>query len=163
MHTLKLEYKAMDAALSQSGNRLAVLSDVDLAVYALDLNKRPIPKPVLLWRSDAINSRSPRHALFVGDDQVYVLTDDWDEVESCLWKSEGKNLVLQGPITEASGVSSLVPSVDYESLYIQLQNGALQKLHTDGVATDLPPQTSLTHQFPTLAPEVKICTTEQQV
>jgi elongator complex protein 1 len=163
MHTLKLEHKAIDAALSQSGNRLAVLSEVDLAVYALDLNKRPMPKPLLLWRSDAIKLHSPRHALFVGDDQIYILTDDWDEDESCLWRSDGENLVLQGPITEASGVSSLVSNVDYESLYVQLQNGALQKIHTDGVATDLPPQTSLIHQFPTLAPEVKICTIEQQV
>jgi hypothetical protein len=49
-HTLALEYKAVDVALSESGSRLAVLSNTDLALYALDLNKRPIPKPTLLWK-----------------------------------------------------------------------------------------------------------------
>jgi elongator complex protein 1 len=109
LHTLKLEHKALDVALSGSGTRLAVLSDSDLAVYALDMKKRPIPKPSLLWRSDTIKSHCPRHVAFVGDDQVHVLTDDWDNNESCLWRSQDEELVLQGPLLEAGSASSLVP------------------------------------------------------
>jgi elongator complex protein 1 len=163
LHTLQLEHKALDVALSGSGNRLAVLSDSGLAVYALDMNKRPIPKPSLLWRSDTIKSHCPRHVAFVGNDQIYVLTDNWDEDESCLWKSEGEEFTLRGPLLEAGSASSLLSSIDSSALHIQFSNGALHQLHSMEGSSDLPPQMSLTHQFPSIVPEVRLVSTEDQV
>jgi elongator complex protein 1 len=162
-HTLVLERKAIDVAISKSGSRIAVLSDSDLAVYALDLNKRPIPKPVLLWRSDAIKTHCPRHVAFIGDEEVFCLTDNWDENESFLWRSKGEDLVPLGPIVEAEGVSSLISDLDRKALCVQLQNGALHFIDTVEDSADLPPQTSLMHKFSSLAPEYSIATVEGQV
>ncbi|KAF1937312.1 elongator complex protein 1 [Clathrospora elynae] len=162
LHTLTLESKPIDVALSQSGTRLVVLSDNDLAVYALDLNKRPIPKPVFLWRSDAMKDHSPRHVTFVGDDQIFVLTDSWDEDESRIWRSEGDALLPQGPLVDAESASSLISSVDFETLYVQFQNGALHQVGSDETTADLPPQTSLVHKFPSSAPEVQVVNVDGQ-
>lgn len=162
-HTLPLQHKAIDVAISKSGSRLAVLSDRDLALYALDLHKRPIPKPVLLWQSDAIKRHCPRHVAFVGDKQMFCLTDNWDEDESCLWRYAGEKLVPLGPIVEAEGVSSLASDIDCDSLYIQLQNGAINVVNTAESSEGLPPQTSLMHKLPSFAPEFRIITHEGQV
>jgi elongator complex protein 1 len=162
-HTLVLERKALDIAISKSCNRIAVLSDSDLAVYALDLSKRPVPKPVLLWRSDAIKSHCPRHVAFIGDEQIFCLTDNWDEDESFLWKSNGEEVISLGPIVEAEGVSSLISDLDRKALCIQLQNGALHMIDTAEDSAGLPPQTSLTHKFSSIAPEYSIATVEEQV
>jgi elongator complex protein 1 len=156
LHTLALESKPIDVALSKSGTRLAVLSDQDLAVYALDLNKRPIPKPAFIWRSDAVKDHSPRHVTFVGDDQIFVLTDSWDE-------DEGEMLLSQGPIIEAESASLLLSSVDHETLHVQFQNGALHQIGTEEATADLPPQTSLVNKFPSPAPEVQVVEIEGQV
>jgi elongator complex protein 1 len=162
-HTLVLERKALDIAISESGSRIAVLSDHDVAVYALDLNKRPVPRPVLLWRSDAIKSHCPRHVAFIGDEHLFCLTDNWDEDESFLWKSTGEEIVPLGPIVEAEGVSSLTSDLDRKTLCIQLQNGALHMIDTAEDSTDLPLQTSLMHKFSSLAPEYSIATVEGKV
>lgn len=162
-HTLALEHKAVDVAISRSGNRLAILSNDDLALYALDLHKRPIPKPTLLWKSDAIRNHCPRHVAFVGDDQVFCLADTWDEDESCLWRSEGTELLPLGPIIESDGASSLQPDVEHKTLFIQFQSGALHRIDTGEDSVDLPPQTSLLHKFPALAPEVRVVTIDEQV
>jgi elongator complex protein 1 len=162
-HTLVLERKALDVAISRSGSRIAVLSDSDLAFYALDLNKRPVPKPVLLWRNDAFKSHCPRHIAFVGDEQLFCLTDSWDENESFLWRSKGNEVLPLGPIVEPEGVSSLVSDLDRKTLCIQLQNGALRIIDTTEDSAGLPPQTSLMHKFSSLAPEYSIATVEEQV
>jgi elongator complex protein 1 len=163
LHTLALESKPIDVALSKSGNRLAVLSDRDLAVYALELHKRPIPKPSLLWRNDAVKDHSPRHVTFLGEDQMFVLTDSWDEEESCLWRSEGNTLLSQGPIMEGEGTSLLLSDVDQETLYTQFQNGSLHQVLIDDTTSDLPPQTSLVNKFPSFAPEIQVINIEGQV
>jgi elongator complex protein 1 len=163
LHTLALEQKPVDVALSMSGTRLAVLSDKDLAVYALDMSKRPVAKPALLWRSDALQGHSPRHVVFTGDEQIFVLTDSWDEDESCLWRSEGQELLPQGPIMEADHASFLSSSVDYQDVYVQLQNGALHHIDTDESSADLPPQTSLVHKFPAFSAEAKTVVADGQV
>lgn len=163
LHILTLEQKPTDVAISSSGTRLAVLSDKSLAVYALDMLKRPLPKPVLLWRSDAVQGHSPRHVTFVGDEQIYVLTDSWDEDESFLWRSEGEELLPQGPIIEAENISSLTSSTNFENLYAQFANGALHQIRTSEALSDLPPETSLVHKFPSFAPEVKIIVFDEQV
>jgi elongator complex protein 1 len=163
LHSLALESKPIDVALSKSGASLAVLSDQGLAVYALELNKRPIPKPTLLWRSDAVKEHSPRHVTFVGDDQIFLLTDSWDEDKSHLWRSEGELLLPQGPILEDESASLLLSSVDHGSLYIYFQNGALHWVATDEVAVDLPPQTLPTHKFSSSTPEIQVVDIEGQV
>jgi elongator complex protein 1 len=163
LQTLALESSPIDVALSKSGTRLAVLSDRDLAVYALDLNSRPIPKPAFLWRSDSVKGNSPRHVTFLDDEQIFVLTDIWDEDQSHLWRSEGEMLLPRGPIAETESVSLLLSSVDHKSLYVQFQNGALHQVDTDEAAVDLPPQTSPIHQFPSSAPEVQVLDVEGQV
>jgi elongator complex protein 1 len=162
-HSLALESKTVDVALSKSGTRLAVLSHHDVSVYALDLNKRPVPKPVLLWKSDAIKDHCPRHVTFIDDDQVFVLTDSWEDDESFLWRSQGDVLLPQGPIMEADSASTLLSSIDHESLYTVLQNGSLHEINTDEVTADLPPETSLVNKFPSFAPEVQVVGFEGQV
>ncbi|KAJ4311796.1 putative elongator complex protein 1 [Neodidymelliopsis sp. IMI 364377] len=160
--TLALDHKPIDVAISKSGTHLAVLSDSHLALYGLDVTKRPITRPTLLWSSEAFEARSPRHVTFVGDDQVYVLTDSWDEDESSLWRSEDQTLLPQGPIVEADSASSLSNGVDYQNLYVQLQNGALHQIDTNEAASDLPPQTTLVQKFPAFAPEAKVITVDGQ-
>ncbi|RMZ66090.1 elongator complex 1 [Pyrenophora seminiperda CCB06] len=156
LHTLTLESKPVDVALSKSGNRLAVLSDTDLAVYSLDLQRRPIPKPAFLWRNDAVKDHSPRHVTFLGDEQIFVLADNWDEDEASLWRSEGDMLLPQGPIVETDSTSLLLSSVDHEMLYTEFQDGTLHQVVIDETTTDLPPQTSLVHKFPSFAHEVQV-------
>jgi elongator complex protein 1 len=162
-HTLTLQHNAIDVAVSRSGCRLAVLSATDLSVYALDMIKRPIPKPVLLWQTTAMAIHCPRHIAFVGDESIFCLTDKWDEDESYLWRSEGEQLLSLGPIIETEDVSSLVSDVDYKSLCIQFQNGALHAVDTMESSADLPPQTSLVHKLPSFAPEIRVVTIEEQV
>jgi len=163
LHTLVLESIPVGIALSKTGNRLAVLSDSDLVVYALDLEKRPIPKPAFLWRSDATKGHSPRHVAFLGDNQIFVLTDNWNEDEASVWRFEEDMLLTQGPIVEADNTSLLFSSVDHEMLYTELQNGALHQVVIAETTTDLPPQTSLVHKFPSFASEVQIVSFEGQV
>lgn len=154
--TVSLTRKPIDVAISKSGTRLAVLSDNHLAVYGLDVTKRPISKPALLWQSDALEGQSARHVTFVDDEQLYVLTDSWIDDESSLWRSEGQTLLPQGPFMDAEGVSLLTNDVDYQSLHLQLQSGALLQINTDEAASDLPPQTTLMRKFPAFAPETKV-------
>lgn len=160
--TLALDQKPTDVALSESGTRLAVLSDNHLAVYGLDVTKRPITRPSLLWQSDALKDHSPRHVTFVGDEQLFVLTDSWDEDESSLWRSEDQMLLPQGPIVETDSTSSLLSGLGYHSLYVQLHNGALHQIDTNEAASDLPPQTTPVQKFPAFAPEAKVVTVDGQ-
>ena len=161
--TLSLDYKPADVALSRSGKRLAVLSNNHIAVYGLDVTKRPFSRPTLLWQSDALERQSARHVTFVGDEQLYVLTDSWDTDESSLWRSEGQILLPQGSIAEIDSVSLLTSDVDFQNLYLQLQNGALHQVDTGETASDLPPQTTLVQKFPVFAPEAKVVTVDRQV
>jgi elongator complex protein 1 len=153
----------MDVALSKSGNRLAVLSNSDLAVYALDLSKRPIPKPSLLWRSDAISDHSPRHITFFGEDQMFVLTDSWDEEEGSLWRNEGDVLLPQGPLMETENASLLFSNIHQETPYIEFQNGAVHQVVLDEIRSECAPPTPLVHKFPSFAPEVQMIDIEGQV
>ena len=160
--TLSLHYKPTDVAVSRSGKQLAVLSNNHLAVYGLDLTKRPVSRPALLWQSDALEEQSARHVTFVGDDQLYVLTDSWDDDESSLWRSENQMLLPQGSVAEADSVSLLTSDVDFQNLYLQLQNGALHQVDTNETASDLPPQTTLVRKFPVFASEAKVVTVDRQ-
>lgn len=160
--TLSLEHKPTDVALSKSGTRLAVLSDTRLVVYGLDVTKRPISRPSLLWQSEALGGQSARHVTFIDDEQLYVLTDSWADDESSLWRSEDQILLPQGPIVESDSVSSLTSGVDYQSLYLHLQSGALHQIDTNEAVSDLPPQTTLVQKFPAFAPEAKIVTVDEQ-
>lgn len=161
--TVSLDHKPTDVAFSKSGTRLAVLSDNHLAVYGLDVTTRPIIRPSLLWQSDALEGQSARHVTFIDDEQVYVLTDSWHDDESSLWRSEGQMLLPQGPFIDAEGVSLLASDAGYESLYLQLQSGALLQVDTNEVASDLPPQTTLTQKLPAFAPESKVIDIDGQV
>jgi elongator complex protein 1 len=160
--TLGLQQKPTDVALSKSGTRLAVLANNHLVVYALDVTTRPITKPSLLWQSDAFKGQSARHVAFLDDEQLYVLTDSWEDDESSLWRSEDQMLLPLGPLIE-DGISSLASGLDYQNLYVQLQNGAIHRIDTSEAASDLPPQTTLTQKFPAFAPEFKIASVDGQV
>jgi elongator complex protein 1 len=161
--TVSLDRKPTDVAISKSGTRLAVLSDNQLTVYGLDVTKRPISRPTLLWQSDAVEGQSARHVTFIDDEQLYVLTDSWIDDESSLWRSEGQMLLPHGPIMDAEGVSLLTSDVDYEGLYLQLQSGALLQVDTSEAASDLPPQTTFTKKFPAFCPEFKVINIDGQV
>ncbi|KAJ4365102.1 putative elongator complex protein 1 [Neocucurbitaria cava] len=161
LHTLALLRKPVDVAFSKAGNLVAVLSDHDIAIYSLGIDQRPLPKPSLLWRSDAIKDHCPRHVSFIGDDQIYVLTDRWDEQRSYLWRREGEELLPQGPVMEVESVSLLTSGVDLDTLYLQSQNGALYKVSTDEATAELL-QTSLINKFPSFSPESQIIDIEGQ-
>lgn len=163
LHTLPIAHKAIDVEFSESSSRLAVLSDTDLAVYALDMHKRPISKPTLVWKSDAFKNCCPRHVAFVGDENICVLTDSWDDDESSLWMTAGETLELRGPVLEPHSVSSLIPSQDFRKLFLQFQDGTLHELDEIVSQNGSPPTSSLVHKFPSLAPEVTIVTAEGQV
>ncbi|KAI8934328.1 hypothetical protein NX059_009064 [Plenodomus lindquistii] len=160
LQTVALQSVPVDATLSKSGTRLAVLSNRDISVYALDMHKRPIPRPALLWRSDALKDYSPRHVAFVGDESIHVLMDNWDEEEAFLWRSEGEDVVPHGPIMETENVSTLVPSFDHSALYTQFQNGAL---HQVDITEDMSPQTPLVQKLPTFCAEVQVADVEGQI
>lgn len=161
--TVPLQHKPTDVALSKSGTRIAVLSNCHLAVYALDVTKRPVSKPSLLWQSDALEGQSARHVTFLDDEQLYVLTDSWIDDESSLWRSEDQMLLPQGPLIETDSISSLASGVDYQSIYVQMQNGAIHQVDTNEAASDLPPQTTLTQKFLAFAPEFKTISIDGQV
>lgn len=158
-----LDRKAIDVALSMSGTQLAVLSDTGVAVYALDLRKRPVPLPSLLWQSNALEGYCSRHVSFMGDGRICVLADIWDEDESFIWTSEGQELVEKGPILEGGKVSSLTTSVDYEKLYVTFQNGSLHELLIGEDSSHLPMQTPLVTSLPSFSQEVKTIILEGQV
>jgi elongator complex protein 1 len=162
LHQLILNKKTVDVALSMSGTRMAVLSDTDVAVYALDMQKRPIPLPYLLWRTDVLAS-CPRHVAFAGDEQVFVLTDDWDEQESCLWTNKGEKLVYKGRIEGPAQTSSIASGVDFQNLYVQYQDGSLHEAKIEEAGDDLPLQSSLVNKFPSFAPEARVVTLNEQV
>lgn len=161
--TVPLTHKPTDVAISKSGTRFAVLSNCHLAVYALDVTKRPISKPSLLWESDALEGQSARHVTFIDDEHLYVLTDSWSDDESSIWRSEDQMLLPQGPIVEADSTSSLASGIDYHSLYLQLQSGAIHQVDTNEAASDLPPQTTWSQKFPAFAPDFKVINIDGQV
>jgi len=156
LYQLSLDYKAVDVALSMSGTRLAVLSDTDVAVYALDMGKRPVPSPTLLCRIEALKGHCPRHVAFVGDEQIFVLTDRWDEENSRLWTSKGEKLVYQERVQGPGRTSSIVPSVDYQMLYLQFQDGSLHEVRKDEAPSNSSLQSRLVNKFPSFAPEVRV-------
>jgi len=160
LQTLTLESVPVDVTLSKSGTRLAVLSALDIAVYALDMHKRPIPKPVLLWRSNALKGYSPRQVAFVGDEDIHILIDNWDEEEAFLWRSEGENVVPHGPIMETENVSSLVSSVGSSAIYAQFKNGSLHQVDT---TANMSPQTPLIQKLPSFCSETQVAEIEGQV
>lgn len=163
LHTIMLEQNPVDVAISSSGTRLAVLSNHDLVVYALDMTQRPISKPSMLWRSELVRSSCPRHVTFISDDQIYVLTDNWDEEESYLWRSIENELVLQGPLLETERVSSLGSSIDHEALFLQLQDGAVHEINITKGDLGLPPQSTFLQKLPVMCPEFKVVLIEGQV
>ena len=163
LQTIALLRKPIDVALSRSGNHIAVLSDHDISLYALNMDKRPLLKPSLLWRSDVVKDHCPRHVSFIGDNHIYVLTDRWDEHGSYLWRCEGEQLLPQGLIVEDDSASLLTSSVDFELLYLQSQNGALHNISTDEATVDLPPQTAFIRKLPSFSPESQIIDVEGQV
>jgi elongator complex protein 1 len=154
---LDLQSKPMDVAISKSGTRLAVVSAEDLAVYSLDLSKRPVAVPIPLWRSDAIKGHNARHVAFLGDEHVCVLSDSWEEEDTNLWISFGEELLDRGVISEKGRPSTFVPSVDYEKLYLQYQDASVYEVSPEDVPS-IP-----VHRFPSFAPETRIAIQDDKV
>jgi elongator complex protein 1 len=163
LHQLGLKHCAVDVAVSKSGTRLAVLSDNGVSLYSMDITKRPVPVPSLLWRSDSLEGHVPRHVTFLGDEQVCILTDSWDEPESCLWVSRGEELTLRGPILEPGRTASLFSSSDHGRLYVQFQDGKLYEVGLDEDQCPDPSQTSFVLKTPSFTPEVNVILLEGQV
>ncbi|CAI6338307.1 unnamed protein product [Periconia digitata] len=156
LQQIALDQKPIDVAFSMSGTRLAVLSEDHLTVYAVDLQKRPVPVPTLLWQSNGLAGVSPRQVTFVDQDRICVLTDSWSEEESSIWISEGAELLPHGVILEPQNVSSVSSGVDFKKVYATSREGAIYELLTSEAAEDLPLSSSLVTSLPTFAPEVKM-------
>ena len=96
---IELDSAATDVMISAKNKRIVVISNRDVAVFDLDLSKRPVPNPSLIWRSDALSGQIPRQVAFLDDQHVYILTDNWDKEESGLWVSNDEDeLLFQGLI-----------------------------------------------------------------
>ncbi|KAF2677310.1 elongator complex protein 1 [Lentithecium fluviatile CBS 122367] len=155
-HQIALGHKAVDVAISMSNARVAVLSDTDVAVYALDLKKRPVPVPTFLWRRATLEGFCPRQVTYLGDNQICILTDAWDEEGSFVWVYENEELICKGPIRATAKVSSITPSVDFQRLYAHFQNGTVHEVRFGDSSADAPLLASLIVSFPSFAPEVKV-------
>lgn len=163
LQEIALNSKALDVALSMSGTRLAVLSDTAVTVYGLDLHRRPLPRPVFLWKSTALEGTCPRQVAFLGDEQVCVLTDSWDDGESHIWTSDGEELVQLGPILEAAKVSSLSSSLDFQKLHVLFQTGMLHEVLLGGRPGSSCVETSLVTTLPSFASEVRVTSIDGKV
>ncbi|KAL5382220.1 hypothetical protein DPSP01_006620 [Paraphaeosphaeria sporulosa] len=158
MLQLPLDRNVVDVAFSRSGTRLAVLSDKDVALFAFDLQKRPVTRPSFLWSGDFSEGHSPRQVTFVGEDQLCVLTDVWDEDETFVWTNEDEQLVNRGPILEPGRFSSIASDVESSKLLVSLRNGeytSVVEMRTDETVKTTP----LTN-LPSFAPEIKTATLE---
>ncbi|KAF2441894.1 elongator complex protein 1 [Karstenula rhodostoma CBS 690.94] len=153
MLQLPLDRNAVDVAFSRSGTRLAVLSNTDVALFAFDLQKRPVARPSFLWRSSFSEGHIPRHVTFVGDDQLCVLTDVWDEEETFVWANEDERLVNRGPILEPGRASSIASDVESSKLLVNLRNGELTSVVE--MRTDETVRTTPSTILPSFTPEVK--------
>ncbi|KAF2013672.1 elongator complex protein 1 [Aaosphaeria arxii CBS 175.79] len=159
---IPLEKKAVDVAISATNSRIAVISNSDVSVYSLDLHKRPVPKPTLLWRSDSLQDYLPRQVAFI-DDRVYVLTDSWQEEESSLWLSnDNQQLDFLGRILEPGRASSIVQRADYHSIYVQFYSGLLYDIRPDGTLDNFVGGTQSLLPFPTFTPTAQVTTVDSQ-
>jgi elongator complex protein 1 len=156
LHQLTLSQKAIDVAFSVSSTRLAILSEVDVALYTIDLKKQPVPPPALVWRSEAFQGLCPRHVAFFGKDQVGVLTDAWEEEESLLWVIGEGSLYRKGPILGASQISFMTSGVDSQKLFVHFQDGDVHEVLTADSFVDVTLQTLLATSLPSFAPEAKV-------
>lgn len=161
MLELTLDRNVMDVAFSETGTRLAVLSDRDVALFAFDVQSRPIARPNFLWRSSFLDGHQPRRMTFVNDDKLCVLTDVWDEDETFLWVNEGERLVNRGPILESGGVSSIISDVESSKLLVALRNGEVTTVIEMG--TDETARTTPLSNLPSFTPEIKTATLEGEV
>ena len=84
---IDLDAAATDVMISAKNKRIVVVCNRSVAVFDIDLSKRPVPTPKLIWRSDSLDGQVPRQVAFLDDQHVYVLTDSWDEEENGLWAS----------------------------------------------------------------------------
>ncbi|PSN68687.1 IkappaB kinase complex, IKAP component [Corynespora cassiicola Philippines] len=162
LQQLGLQHKAVDVAVSMSGTHLAVLADAEVAVYSLDMKRRPVPLPSLLWRVETPSGHCTRQVAFVGDEDVYVLSDSWEDEETYLWNSKDGKIHFQAPVLETESVSSLISSVDYQKLYLEFQSGALQEVKTTESLSDSFLQTAPVQKLPSFAPEVRVITMDDE-
>jgi elongator complex protein 1 len=161
MLQIPLDCKTVDVAFSRSGARLAVVSDTDVAMFAFDLQKRPVVRPSLLWTSRFPEDHLPRHVTFVGDDRLCVLTDVWDEEEAFVWTNEDEQMVNRGPILEPGRVSSIASDVDFSRFLVNLRNG--ERTSVIEMATGESVQTTPITILSSFAPEVKTVVLEGDV
>jgi elongator complex protein 1 len=153
---LKLERGAIDVAFSASGSRLAVLSNEDISVYDVDITKRPVPPPKLLWQDVSLTGNCPRHVAFAGDELLVVLTDSWEEDESSLWLGCNGKLTCHGPILEPGQLSVLASSTDVQKLYLQFRDGSIHTIDgLDVLGEDLPLPITRIQSFPAYAPDMR--------
>lgn len=171
MLQLPLESKLVDIAFSYSGTRIAVLSDTSVSVYALDLKKRPITKPSLIYQYNIEDFRpghSPRQVTFAKDEKLYILTDLWDEEESFIWIASENDNGAGGSITEVipilhtEKVSSIASDVGGEHTFVHFQDGSVEIL-SERPEVDMSLDYTSIAKLPTFAPEVKVATLDGQV
>ncbi|KAF2196937.1 elongator complex protein 1 [Delitschia confertaspora ATCC 74209] len=160
---LPLQHAAVDVAISKSGTQLAVLSNYDVSVYALDITKRPVSAPRLLWRSDPLDGHSLRQVSFIGDDKIFVLTDSWDEEDCSLWESQQVNLFYRGRVGQGKPISGLFTCVDSKDLHLQFLDGEIHVLEAEKASDAGSKSLSLVNKFPSFAPDVRAVCQDNKV
>lgn len=165
---LDLDCIPVDVAFSHSGNRIAIISENDVAVYGFDLKKRPVVSPTLIWRGmiqEDLGGHSPRHVVFSNNEKLYVLSDIWDEDESFMLMCEdyednkGGSVTQLCPILEPGNTSSLASDVEGKHIFLNFRNGSVNLVREDGIQTNFPAIALL----PSFASEVKVAILEEQV
>ncbi len=163
MYSHILDHKPIDVAFSILGTRMAVLSDQHLVVYAINMTRRPTPKPEILWQSHFSPDHSARHVVFAGDDRVCVLTNTWDKNESYLWYYAQGALFFQQKILESEEASLLISSIDHSETFIQFRSGAVHRIVVNEVEAEVQFSTIFVHKFPSLAAEAQMISFKQEV
>jgi elongator complex protein 1 len=130
LHQVSLSGNALDVAISASNSRIAVLVEHEILVFALDVHKKPIPEPTFLWRRATPLDHSPRQIAIVANEEIFLITDEWNSSVATLWKCEEQETISYGCVSGLGSGSSIAPSLSWTGLFLQTSNGSISSIDT---------------------------------
>ncbi|KAK2875378.1 hypothetical protein FQN49_001649 [Arthroderma sp. PD_2] len=108
-----------DVAFSKTSAKMALLTETEFAIYSWDLKSTSLLEAKLCSSHPISQSRRPRQIAFLGEDDVYVVTQDEFGGEAVEWTglqtSETKPVFLS---EETVHISSIFPDFAQEKLWI---------------------------------------------
>ncbi|KAF2809632.1 IkappaB kinase complex, IKAP component [Mytilinidion resinicola] len=137
LHQINLPEIALDAAVSAANSRIAILTREGVYVFALDIHKKPVPEPTLVWRCASPPNHYPRQIAFVSDTDIFLITDQWNGSASTLWKCEEQGVTSYGGVSGMRSSSNITSSLDRTGLFVQTSNGAISSIATKQSAPEV--------------------------